>query len=84
MKAPLSSASMDLQNIIRRLGGPAAVGRVLGVRSQAVSLWVAKNRVPIDRVPALVALGRALGVDLKPEDLRPDVQWAALRCEVCA
>lgn len=57
---------------------------MLGVRSQAVSLWVAKDRVPIDRVPALVALGRALGVDLKPEDLRPDVQWAALRCEVCA
>lgn len=69
---------MTVREIIAALGGPAVVGRYLGLSSQAVSLWASKG-VPAGRVPALVALGRELGVGVRAEDLRPDLDWAALR-----
>lgn len=71
--------------MIVALGGPAAVARRCGVRSQAVSLWAIKNRIPADRVPDLEAMAREIGVAVRAEDMRPDVRWGVLReCEVCA
>lgn len=73
------------RDIIKSLGGPAAVGRRLGVRSQAVSLWALKNRIPAERVPALEAYAREVGADARAEAMRPDVDWAVLRqCGVCS
>ncbi|WP_121041978.1 transcriptional regulator [Stenotrophomonas rhizophila] len=50
---------------IKELGGPALIGRVCGVSSQAVSQW---KRVPAEHVLAIEA---ATGVSR--HDLRPDV-----------
>ena len=75
---------MNVRSIIAALGGPAAVGRHCRVRSQAVSLWAHKDRIPADRVPELEALARELGVAVRAEDMRPDVSWGVLRqCEAC-
>ena len=70
---------MNTKQVIAALGGPAAVARHCGVRSQAVSLWVIKGRIPADRVPDLEALARELGVAVRAEDMRPDVRWGVLR-----
>lgn len=75
---------MDVRKIIAALGGPAAVARHCGVRSQAVSLWAIKGRIPADRVPDLEALARERGAAVRAEDMRPDVSWGVLRqCAVC-
>lgn len=71
---------MQVKELITSLGGPAAVGRRVGVRSQAVSLWVANGQVPLDRVPALLRMAAELSVPVNAEDLRPDVDWAAVCC----
>lgn len=71
--------SMDVKEIIKRLGGPTAVARRLDVSPQAVSLWAATDRIPAERVPALEALARELGADVRAEQMRPDVQWSVLR-----
>lgn len=74
----------NVRTIISALGGPAAVARHCGVRSQAVSLWAIKGRIPADRVPDLEALARSRGVAVRAEDMRPDLNWAVLRqCQAC-
>lgn len=70
---------MTVKEIIRALGGPTLVGRKLGLQPQAVSLWASTSRIPADRVPALEALARELGVDIRAEQMRPDIPWSALR-----
>lgn len=69
-----------MREIIQSLGGPAEVGRRLGVRGQAVSLWCTSGRIPVERVPALLRLAKEMGVELTAWDLRRDIDWAA----VCA
>lgn len=70
---------MNAKDLISKLGGPSKVGRLLGIRPQAVSLWATKTRVPAERVPVLVRLAKAQGIEVRPEDFRADVDWAALR-----
>lgn len=65
------------------LGGPAALGRALDVRPQAVSLWASNDRIPLDRVPALLRLADKLGVALRATDVRSDVDWEAVCCKGC-
>jgi DNA-binding transcriptional regulator YdaS (Cro superfamily) len=70
---------MDTRTIIAKLGGPAAVARALGIRCQAVSLWSRKGRIPLERVPALERRALEIGVDVRAEHMRPDVDWSTLR-----
>lgn len=71
-----------MKDIIKSLGGPVAVARHLGVRSQAVSLWCSKERIPVERVPALLRLAQERGVQLTAWDLRHDMDWAAVcKCD---
>ena len=65
--------------IIRKLGGPTVVGKYLGIRSQAVSLWSRNNRIPAERVPVLEKLARDLGLSIRAEQMRPDIPWQILR-----
>jgi len=65
---------------INALGGPTEVARALGIRSQAVSGWLRKDRIPLERVPALLALASERGLALSPQDLRPDYAWGAVCC----
>jgi DNA-binding transcriptional regulator YdaS (Cro superfamily) len=67
---------MTTRDIITALGGPAAVGRALGIRTQAVSRWLRKGRVPLERVPALLALAAQRGLALTARQVREDFDWA--------
>jgi DNA-binding transcriptional regulator YdaS (Cro superfamily) len=69
---------MQTKRLITLLGGSTFVGRQLNIRPQAVSLWIAADRVPVARVPALVRMARGQGVDLRPEMLRNDIDWGGL------
>ena len=70
---------MTVEQIIRSLGGPTIVGRHLDIRGQAVSHWMRLDRIPVDRVPALLRLAKKRKVSLRAEQLRPDVDWAAVK-----
>lgn len=70
---------MNLPEIIHRLGGPAAIGRHLDIRGQAVSHWLRKGQVPVDRVPALLRLAKTKRLGLRASQLRPDIDWAAVK-----
>lgn len=67
-----------MREIIQSLGGPTEVARQLGVRSQAVSLWCAAGRIPLERVPALLRIASERGVQLRAQDIRSDFDWAAV------
>lgn len=69
---------MDARVIVQNLGGPVAVGRHLGVRPQAVSLWATHDRIPLERVPALLDLARQLGLPMRAQDIRDDFDWASV------
>lgn len=73
---------MTTKEIIQALGGPTLVARRLGVRSQAVSLWSASDRIPAERVPELELMARELGAPVRAEQMRPDVNWSVLRSGV--
>lgn len=70
---------MTANEIIKRFGGPVNLAYYLGIRSQAVSLWASKDRIPMARVPELIRISRLLRLGLRAEDMRPDVDWAALK-----
>lgn len=72
------NGNMTLHTFLFLLGGPTIVGRKLGIRPQAVSLWVLNKRVPAARVPALIRMARERGVDISPAMLRSDIDWSGL------
>ena len=78
-KVSLSFSAMNVSEIIQKLGGPVSIGRHLGIRSQAISLWIRKNRIPADRVPQLERIARDRGSELRAEHMRPDIDWSVLR-----
>lgn len=79
MKPVLSFAPMTLHEIIKRFGGPTAVGNHLGIRSQAVSLWMRRGQIPMARVPALVTWSRKRRLGLTAQQLRPDIKWGSMK-----
>lgn len=76
MKSLLSWRPMSVQEIIKAFGGPVLVSQYLGIRSQAVSNW---KRIPLDRVPQLERLAKSMGLEIRAEDMRPDMEWAVFR-----
>ena len=70
---------MKVSEIVKMLGGPCRLSKEFGIRSQAVSLWIRKNRVPAERVPTLERIARENGLTLYAEQIRPDVEWHVLR-----
>jgi len=64
-----------------KVGGQAALARILGVKPPSVNQWVKADRpVPAERCPAIE---KATGGAVRCEDLRPDVDWAYLRASDC-
>lgn len=57
---------LQLRRLVRRLGGPVAVGNHLNITSQAVSQW---SRVPSHHQRAVLKLARRLGVTLTADQL---------------
>lgn len=52
----------------------------LGVRPQAISLWLSNGQIPLERVPALLRMAADRQVAVNAEDLRGDYDWAAVCC----
>lgn len=67
------------EDLITMLGGPTEVGEAFNIRPQAVSLWKMKGRIPAHRLPSLVRMAKARGIDVDPSQIRSDVDWSALR-----
>lgn len=63
---------MKTKVIIKRLGGPQAIARALGITHGAVCQWQTR-KIPAERCPELEALAKGLGVPITKEDMRPDV-----------
>jgi hypothetical protein len=57
---------MEVPDLISALGGPAKVGRALGITTQAVSNWSATNRVPAEREVALWRMATEAGLEWTP------------------
>jgi hypothetical protein len=62
--------TFSVADLVRALGGPAAVGRWLGITSDAVSMWYVRRRgppaIPPQHHPALWRLAQAKGVAWTP------------------
>jgi DNA-binding transcriptional regulator YdaS (Cro superfamily) len=69
-----------LISAINLLGGQSALSRELNTTPQAVHNWLARKSLPAEHCPAIE---RATNGQVRCEDLRPDVDWAVLRCD-CA
>lgn len=60
-----------------KVGGQAALARILDVKPPTVNQWVKGERqVPAEKCPAIE---RATDGTTRCEDLRPDVPWGVLR-----
>lgn len=57
------------RELIKKAGGPVAVGRLFGIAGQAVSGWYVKG-IPADRV---LTIAEATQWQVTPHDLRPDI-----------
>ena len=69
---------MNDAQLIEALGGPAAVARLLGIRTPSVSGW---NQIPQDRKIRLAVIAEDLGIATRKE-LFPDTYqeiWIELR-----
>ena len=72
---------MKVSEIVILLGGTGRLAQKLGIKYEAVYNWSAADRIPVARVPALEKLCRKKGLPLRAEDMRPDIDWSALRTE---
>ena len=64
MTAPVDSLSV--RELVRQLGGPAQVGREIGVTTEAVCAWSARNSVPHGRRLTLWRMAAAASIDWRP------------------
>lgn len=71
--------TMTTREIIQRFGGPVKLAALLGIRSQAISLWSSKDSIPVARVPQLERIARGMRLGLRAEQMRPDIDWSVLR-----
>ncbi|MBN6074870.1 helix-turn-helix domain-containing protein [Aggregatibacter actinomycetemcomitans] len=58
------------------IGSQQVLARECGVSQQTVSLWVNGGKMDVKHIPAII---KATNGAVKPEDLRPDVDWAVIR-----
>ena len=64
-----SMCRMDIQTLIRTLGGPTRVAQICGIRVPSIYSWRA---VPQDRC---AQIEHATSGAVTVEELRPDVHW---------
>ena len=62
-----------MPDLIRDLGGPAAVARMLGIKPPSVIGW--RGRVPTERCPTIE---RSTQGRWTCEVLRPDIHWVRI------
>jgi DNA-binding transcriptional regulator YdaS (Cro superfamily) len=67
------------KRLIQNLGGIAKVGKQLNMSHTAVWHWIKLDCIPAERVPTLVRMAREVGIHVNPSELRPDIDWEALK-----
>ena len=63
----LTRVMKKTRNLIKKAGGPAEVGRICNISSQAVSQW---RVIPQNQCPVIEA-----ATSLTCEEMRPDIKW---------
>lgn len=58
-------------DIITALGGPALVAQAAGVHVTRVYAWARNNRVPLSKIPVLVAAAQRQGKPISHRDFFP-------------
>lgn len=58
---------------VKALGGQVKTGALVGVKQQAVCVWVKADRLPAEHVLIIEAAVMGKGVNIDRHDLRPDV-----------
>jgi hypothetical protein len=61
-----SDSDRTVRDLIRQLGGPAAVARVFGVTTEAVCNWQMRGAVPKAHHLRLWQMAQAAGLDWRP------------------
>ena len=69
LKFEVHENAVQRLDAVQRLGGPAAVARMTGLKSPTVHGW---KQIPAGHCPVIE---RALGGAVTVEEMRPDVQW---------
>jgi hypothetical protein len=62
----MSDAALTVRELVRQLGGPASVGRKLGVTAEAICNWQARGAVPKARHLDVWRLAQAAGLSWRP------------------
>ena len=70
---------MSVKEVITLLGGTVKIAKLLGIKSQAVSLWIRTNSIPLSRISALEKYSKEQNLPLRAEDMAPNYDWAVLR-----
>lgn len=68
LQCAMDSIEMN-RELIKRAGGPSAVGKLFGITGQAVSGWCI-NGIPADRV---IPISDSTNWQVTPHELRPDI-----------
>lgn len=68
----------SINKAIELLGGLNSLAAALGRTPQQVSNWRMRNQVPADYCPDIERVTKGA---ITCEELRPDINWAVLRCQ---
>lgn len=60
-----------IADILKRLGGPREVARCLDLRPTSVRNWIYDGYIPPIHHSAIVAMAKAYGIQVAPQDLDP-------------
>lgn len=66
-----------LKRAIDLAGSQKSLAEQIGVQPQLVWAWIDRGNVPADYCPDIE---RATNGAVRCEELRPDINWAVLRC----
>nr|DAR90749.1 MAG TPA: Putative antitoxin of bacterial toxin-antitoxin system, YdaS/YdaT [Caudoviricetes sp.] len=65
-----------IEKTIDICGGQSATARVCGVKQPAVRKWLNGGKMDVRHIPAII---KATNGEVKPQELRPDVDWETIR-----
>nr|DAY23691.1 MAG TPA: Putative antitoxin of bacterial toxin-antitoxin system, YdaS/YdaT [Caudoviricetes sp.] len=65
-----------IEKAVSSIGSQQILAKECGVSQQTVSLWLNGAKMDVKYIPAII---KATNGAVKPEDLRPDVDWAVIR-----
>lgn len=79
VRSRITEYKNSIHRIVDDAGGAREFAQALGISYQYVYAWVNSNRVPVKWVPVIMKHLKSIGVDAKPEELRPGFDWSPIR-----